>query len=540
MSLVEPIITNETGLKIVAAIENTEVTQQRISEINEAANTIKEEVLESIPKDYSELSEKVIELSKLENSPTVYPEAFGAYGDGIHDDTKAIQDAIDSGKHVVLSKKYLVSVNSSTAGTALKLKSNLTIEFVNGAKLMMATNAYENACVMRGAHVDNVKICGNGSIIGDKKTHAGSSGEYGHGILFYAATNVEICGLSIEYNWGDGVTIASYNEAICKSVFIHNCNISNNSRNNISIVAVDGCIVDSCILNNADRTAPMAGIDVEPNETAEGLDYVRNCKISNCIATGNKWSGFQVTNFTTKQNNHCIIENVFTDTQIRAISRSGSHLVEMHNVTYKANPSDRAAINRSAIYVESNETTTTIIDGTIDATVDSGVSNKSIIMTGDKFFNFDGKFKVVGSKIVDIVSYGFPDHYGNNSIEIDHKCDYSDYTQNPTSLFNVKQIQFLNEKICTENLVQVAMYGGIYRVPENSLLYQFYAGSDEKIPAGSEYTIINEKETNILIFGRTIAPKQMVKFKSYISGSVVEIERRNLNGTIAAISESEE
>ena len=56
------IISDSTGKEIVAAIQSTDVAQARILEINTAAEAKKNEVLESIPEDYSNISKEVGEL----------------------------------------------------------------------------------------------------------------------------------------------------------------------------------------------------------------------------------------------------------------------------------------------------------------------------------------------------------------------------------------------------------------------------------------------------------------------------------------------
>ena len=58
------IISDSTGKEIVAAIQSTDVAQARILEINTAAEAKKNEVLESIPEDYTNLNNDVSELKE--------------------------------------------------------------------------------------------------------------------------------------------------------------------------------------------------------------------------------------------------------------------------------------------------------------------------------------------------------------------------------------------------------------------------------------------------------------------------------------------
>lgn len=60
--IIKPIITDDTGKSILNAILQKDITQQRINEINTAAEQKKAEVLASIPEDYSQLSESITEI----------------------------------------------------------------------------------------------------------------------------------------------------------------------------------------------------------------------------------------------------------------------------------------------------------------------------------------------------------------------------------------------------------------------------------------------------------------------------------------------
>ena len=78
------IISDSTGKEIVAAIQSTDVAQARILEINTAAEAKKNEVLESIPEDYSNILKEVDELKgDLVKKIHVYDNSFldTIYGD---------------------------------------------------------------------------------------------------------------------------------------------------------------------------------------------------------------------------------------------------------------------------------------------------------------------------------------------------------------------------------------------------------------------------------------------------------------------------
>ena len=70
-----------------------------------------------------------------------------------------------------------------------------------------------------------------------------------------------------------------------KNVKIVNCTVTDNGRNNISVSKGDNIEIGNCYIYNAKRTAPKAGIDVEPdaNETVKNISIHDNIVIANTL-----------------------------------------------------------------------------------------------------------------------------------------------------------------------------------------------------------------------------------------------------------------
>jgi polygalacturonase len=226
---------------------------------------------------------------KLQESVSV--KDFGAVGDGVTDDTAAIQAAIDS---VNSAGGGVVSVPQGTyminALSRINMKENINLFIARGAELKAITNNYQVYSVVRATNVNNWSITGSGKLTGERTTHTGTLGEGGECITVFGCENFIIDGLTIQDGWGDGIYIGgnvTVNQS--RSFTIQNCYLNNNRRNNISVTAGRDFSIINNRITNANGTAPEAGIDLEPNPS-DAWD-VEDCTISNNVIWANLGSG---------------------------------------------------------------------------------------------------------------------------------------------------------------------------------------------------------------------------------------------------------
>jgi hypothetical protein len=225
-------------------------------------------------------------LSRWYNTGIVNVKDFGAKGDGVTDDTQAIQAAIDAGNVVFFpSGTYMVD-----AVTNIKLtdRNNVHIIISPNAEIKAIANGETNYFIFALLRCSNITIDGGGKITGDVGSHTGSAGEWGYGIQIYHSFNVLVDNLEISQMWGDGVYIGDYVDGVhCENITVKNCHIHHNRRQGISIGYGKHIKIESCYIHDIAGTAPQSGIDIETEGSASTFEaqndiLVSNTTINNC------------------------------------------------------------------------------------------------------------------------------------------------------------------------------------------------------------------------------------------------------------------
>lgn len=220
---------------------------------------------------------------------------FGARGDGVADDTRAFQRALDAlpeagGTVSVPPGRYRIDPLRS-----IRMRSRQHLKLADDAHLLAIPNAAERAYVINAEGVSDVEISG-GRIVGERDRHLGKGGEWGHGIMIRGSSRVTVRDMHISRCWGDGISIGAIDAkrgrpvVPSRDVMIARVVSTGNRRQGLTIGRSERVRVYDCEFSRTGGTPPAAGIDVEPDAGYGARDVV----IERCRVIGNRGPGIQL------------------------------------------------------------------------------------------------------------------------------------------------------------------------------------------------------------------------------------------------------
>ncbi|MFC5569109.1 right-handed parallel beta-helix repeat-containing protein [Lysobacter yangpyeongensis] len=220
---------------------------------------------------------------------------YGAVGDGVHDDTAAIQTAINAlpatgGTVFVPAGTYMINAVKN-----LRLRSLMHLQLDPAAKLVAIPNAADRAYVLNVYKVSDVEISG-GQIVGERDKHMATSGEWGHAIMVRGSNRVTVRDIRLSNCWGDGLSIggaaATTGTIPSQDVVVTNIVSTGNRRQALTIGRSRGVKIYDSEFSYTSGIKPGCGIDIEPDP--DSTASTSGVRVENCWIHHNDGNGIQV------------------------------------------------------------------------------------------------------------------------------------------------------------------------------------------------------------------------------------------------------
>lgn len=220
------------------------------------------------------------------------------YGYTIPDATSAIQAALDDPNADVV---IIDNVGTEWLTAPLHVnRDNFDIVVESGVTVRAKPGAFNalGATLLTINGRSGISVSGYGATFQMNKQEMidlPDNSQWRHAINIGSSSNITVEGLKIKGAGGDGVyvgrVVAAGYALESTNIIIRDVTCDDNYRNALSVISVNGLLVEGCAFINTAPQNPSAGIDFEPNTPVEQLTGI---VVRDCVLEGNHRFGLLV------------------------------------------------------------------------------------------------------------------------------------------------------------------------------------------------------------------------------------------------------
>lgn len=265
----------------------------------------------------------------FDSVPAIYPEWFGANGDGKHDETSAVNAAVNAssiGMTIVGHGTYAVTqininkplrlsnisfvahnaYNPTEKQDILKITApNVVVDNCSFKIVLKSMTNIKNSSCIYASHVNNLKI--TNCIFDGGKNLTVAQTEYGS-VSIHDSYNIDIDNCKILNAQYEGLLLVSCNNALIDNIYAYNCGNSGIATTYGSEITIRKCTVDACRAANItlnsikssvedciSQNAGTWGINLgHLNSPANDSNCIRNLVEGSGRLSNGDWGGVQM------------------------------------------------------------------------------------------------------------------------------------------------------------------------------------------------------------------------------------------------------